>query len=672
MEATLDRLNPSQREAVTTIEGPLLVLAGAGTGKTRVITHRMAYLIYRGVAPSEILALTFTNKAAREMKERFGELAAGLRPPDELARLIAGTFHSFCVRVLRRHIHHLQYKGNFAIAAGSDQTGFLKEALTACGIQPGAKEVGRFAALISRAKNQGCRLESLDTHDPVARVWNRYQDLLHSRNSLDFDDLLVKTVELLTEYPEVRKELRGQLRYLLVDEYQDTNRLQFDLLRCLASDRQDVCVVGDDDQSIYSWRGAESQHILNFSEHFPGARSVKLEQNYRCTPTILQAANAVIRHNLRRHVKELWSNGPEGEKIRLVSACDEVEEANWIATDLWKARESEQLRWEEAAVLYRANHLSRIMEQTFRQQRIPYQVVGGQEFYDRREVKDALAYLQVCLNPDDDLSLLRILNVPARGIGKAAVQTLLERSKVDHRSVWHEIIHGEMEGLSSRSRTGLASFRELVESYGQRFQHPTGWSGTFHSLLADIGYAGEIRRTSRDGEDAASRLENVQETVNALAQHEERRGGTLQEFLDAMLLRDREDGRKDREAEPERFGVTLMTLHAAKGLEFSRVYLVGVEEGILPHDRVKLEGNTDEERRLFYVGITRAKHVLSLSHCGQRKRYGQEDPCHPSSFLDELPEETLERVQAGELEQEVSKESAADQFAAFRARLGSG
>ncbi len=676
MDSLLRSLNPSQREAVTTTKGPLLVLAGAGTGKTSVITHRMAYLIATEAEPSEVLALTFTNKAAREMKERFAGLAHGIRAPKELNKLTASTFHSFCVRVLRQHIGWLDYKQNFSITAASDQISVLKEVLSSCGIPPSAAEAGKFLALISRAKNKGMTYEQTDSSmEGAARVWRRYDETLKSRNTLDFDDLLLKVVELLRDNDHVRATLRNKIRFVLVDEYQDTNRLQFDIVRRLASEEQNVCVVGDDDQSIYSWRGAESSHILEFGDHFPGAKIVKLEQNYRCTPNILKAANAVIRNNARRHGKELWSAGDPGSLVRLVEAQSDEEEAEWLASDLLRAREELHMKWEDAAILYRANHLSRSFEQALRKRQIPYRVVGGQEFYERREVRDVLAYLSIFIDPNDDVSLLRVINIPARGIGKGAMGTLLKKSKDDHRSVWAEIEQGNFEGISTRSRTGIGAFQMLVNEYRAKFQQSTNWAETLKIFLEDVGYFAELKRTSKDAVEAAARMENIQEVENAMAQFQQNEEGYLRDFLDAMLLRDTEDPnskKKDKDKDSDSWGVTLMTLHGAKGLEFGRVYLVGVEEGTLPHDRVKLEGNVDEERRLFYVGITRAKRVLSISYCGTRRRYGQEEPCHPSVFLDELPEEILDRQTAEQFKVEVSHDEAAGQFASFRERLQAG
>ncbi|MEM1157070.1 MAG: UvrD-helicase domain-containing protein [Verrucomicrobiota bacterium] len=672
MDSLLRSLNPRQREAVTTTRGPLLVLAGAGTGKTSVITHRMAYLIATEAEPREVLALTFTNKAAREMKERFFNLAEGIQSREDLCQLTASTFHSFCVRVLRQHIGWLDYKTNFSITAASDQLSIMKEVLSSCGIPPGSAEASKYLAWISQAKNKGLTYKQADGRlAGAARVWQRYDETLKSRNTLDFDDLLLKVLELLQGNDHVRATLRNKIRYILVDEYQDTNRLQFDMVQRLASDEQNVCVVGDDDQSIYSWRGAESSHILEFGDHFPGAKVVKLEQNYRCTPNILTVANAVIRNNARRHSKELWAAGEDGSPVRLVAAMNDEEEAEWLASDLMRAREERRIQWEEAAVLYRANHLSRVFEQTLRKYQIPYRVVGGQEFYERREVRDVLAYLSIFNDPHDDVSLLRVINTPARGIGKNAINTLLKKSKDSRRSVWAEIEQGNFEGITTRSRTGIGAFQLLVNEYRAKFQQSANWSGTLKEFLEDIGYFAELKRTSKDAAEATSRMENVMELENALAQFQQKDEGLLRDFLDAMLLRDTEE-LNDKEKDQEGFGVSLMTLHAAKGLEFTQVYLVGVEEGILPHERVKLEGNVDEERRLFYVGITRARQVLSISHCGSRRRYGQEEPCHPSVFLDELPEAALDRQTPMQFKQELSHDQAAGQFASFRERLQAG
>ncbi|MDR1303693.1 MAG: UvrD-helicase domain-containing protein [Verrucomicrobiales bacterium] len=663
MSDLLSSLNPPQQEAVRTVSGPLLVLAGAGTGKTRVITHRMAYLIRQGVPPAGILALTFTNKAAREMKERFIKLAAD-RDPKTLRALFAGTFHSFCVRVLREHIERLDYSKNFTIYDEADQTALMKQVIHQLAGANHAVDANKVKFLIGLAKNKGYEPTAADGHELTPRIFRRYQDELKLRNAVDFDDLLLLTVRLLKEHPAVREQLRARYRYLLVDEYQDTNQIQFELVRLLVSGERNVCVVGDDDQSIYSWRGAESAHILEFENYFPGAKVVRLEQNYRCTPNILKAANSVIKNNARRHAKSLWAAGADGEKIRLVNAAGEQQEAAWVIADILRRRRVENLRWESFAVLYRANHLSRAFEHELRQARVPYRIVGGLGFYERREVKDVVAYLQVIMNPADDISLLRVINQPARGVGKVTLEELMRAARAARHSVWDEIQLQRQRG-GGRAQAGLEKFSTLVHRYHLRFRQETAWSSIMKELFDDIGYFEELRRTSKDGNEAANRCENVQEFVSSLAAFEQQREGTLQDFVDNLRLEQKEN----KDEEQDGFGVTLMTLHAAKGLEFQRVFLVGVEEGILPHDRSKQEGNLEEERRLFYVGITRAIKGLALSYCDRRRRYGREESCRPSNFLTELPPDVLEPISTDSVLTVASPEQTLDRFSALKARL---
>lgn len=669
MPIPVDELNPAQRDAVVTTSGPVLVLAGAGTGKTRVITFRMVYLIEQGISPEAILALTFTNKAAREMKERYIELGKdGATPVSELRKLFAGTFHSFCVKVLRRHINALGYKRNFTIYDDLDQRILIKQCIQKVEGANSKTDPSKVKFLIGLAKNKGHNVSKLSDDASLARIAKSYQKEMKLRNAVDFDDLLVLMVELLENHPEIREELRAKYRYLLVDEYQDTNHLQFEIVRLLASPRQDVCVVGDDDQSIYSWRGAESTHILEFDSQFPNAHVVRLEQNYRCTPRILNAANKVIRNNSRRHLKTLWSDGDVGPMIRLVEAQGDKDESEWVTGDMLRKAQEHNLKWEGFAILYRANHLSRAFEQELRRFRIPYRVIGGQSFYERKEVKDVLAYLQTMLNPDDDGSLLRIINYPARGIGDSTREELIARSRETAHSVWHEL-QRSYHNFPNRAATALSEFNKLVTYYQERFRESTGWSDTLKDLLDDTGYWEELKRTAKDGNELTNRTENVQEIVSALAGFEERGVGGMNEFVDGLVLDQTEDDRDDDDAG----GVTLMTLHAAKGLEFPRVYIVGLEEGILPHERSKLEGNVEEERRLFYVGITRAKKELALTYCGVRRRYGQEEHRRPSPFIEELPEDDVEQVDAtAAVRAEVQPEQAIDRLAALRKKLEGG
>lgn len=665
MSRLLQGLNPPQREAVTTTRGPVLILAGAGTGKTKVVTHRMAHLISEGVHPRNILALTFTNKAAREMKERYQKLVEGMLPKEEARQLFAGTFHSFCVQVLRQHIEKLDYKRNFTILDEGDQSSILKKLIGPMA-KGGDQEMNKIKFLIGLAKNRGIRPEQTAGSDAVlARVFRRYQEELKARNAVDFDDLLLLMVDLLEGFPEVREALRSRHRFLMVDEYQDTNRLQFDIVRHLASDRHDVCVVGDDDQSIYSWRGAENSHIMEFTNRFPGGKTIKLEQNYRCTPRILAAANMVIANNARRHDKKLWADGAPGDPIRVMLAQNDEDEASWVAADILRAREEHGLRWEDTALLYRANHMSRLFEMELRKLRIPYRVVGGQNFYERREVKDILAYLQVITNPDNDGALLRVVNLPARGVGTTTMEELTRRSREAGTSIW-QIMQGDLSTGFPRAWTGLTSFRQVVRDYQGKFAMPGDWAVILKELLKDIGYEEDLKRSSKDPEEHASRSENVQGLVNALIEHQSKGKGDLHSFIDTMLL-DSSDEKEEKEEDG--YGVTLMTLHGAKGLEFTRVYLVGVEEGLLPHDRVKLEGNLEEERRLFYVGITRAKKWLTLTRCHSRKRYGKEEPRHPSSFLGELPAEGVEHLTTASTRVKLDGAEAAKGFKALRARL---
>lgn len=665
MSRLLHGLNPPQREAVLATRGPVLVLAGAGTGKTKVITHRMARLIEEGVPPSQILALTFTNKAAREMKERARRLLEGVQPPEEIRKLFAGTFHSFCAIALRRHIDKLGYKSTFTILDEGDQVAVLKKILGPSAVKGGDADPQRVKFLLGLAKNRGIRPDQVHTDALLARVYRRYQEELKALNAVDFDDLLLLMADLLEKHPEVREELRRRHRFLLVDEYQDTNGLQFSIVRSLVSDTNDVCVVGDDDQSIYSWRGAEDAHILGFERQFPGARIIKLEQNYRCTPRILQAANAVIACNARRRGKTLWADGPPGDPIRLITASDEQDEATWVVGDILRAREEHRLRWEDIAILYRANHLSRVFETELRRLRVPYRVVGGQAFYERREIKDLLAYLQVIADPGTDSSLLRTVNTPARGVGAAAVESLIKLSREQGGSLW-DVLQGDLPAIAPRAYPGLTSYRDLIRDFQGRFAVSTDWAATFNELLVESGYQDDLKRSCKDHEEYQSRAENVQGLAASITAYREKEPlGTLHSFVDAILLNDREDEEEDDDG----YGVTLMTLHGAKGLEFTRVYLAGVEEGILPHDKVKLEGNVEEERRLFYVGITRAKKWLTLTRCEARKRYGQMEPRHPSSFLAELPPDAVESMTAASTRTVVEKSDAVSQLAALRAKL---
>ncbi|MEM9445438.1 MAG: UvrD-helicase domain-containing protein [Verrucomicrobiota bacterium] len=661
----LDDLNPAQREAASTIEGPVLVLAGAGTGKTRVITFRMAYMIQKGICPSQILAVTFTNKAANEMKERYLKLVDAKHHPNAF-ELIASTFHSFCVRVLRKEINLLGYKKNFTIYDASDQLALIKKIITRVAGTDHNLDASTVGTKISLAKNRGIDLSEAAGDQLLQQIAFRYQQDLRLHNAVDFDDLLLLTVQLLREHPEARERLREQHRYLMIDEFQDTNLLQFQLAELLCSDNSDLFVVGDDDQSIYSWRGAESSHILEFHHHFPGAKIVKLEQNYRCTPNILRAANAVIANNVRRHQKQLWAEGNPGSLIRLAAMENDLHEAEWIASDIAKIKRENDYYWEDFAILYRTNLLSRVFEQEFRKMSIPYRILGGMSFYERREVKDILAYLLAIKNPDDDIALLRIINNPPRGIGNRTIEKLLDQSRRRECSIWEEI-QVTYKAFSPKAAAALENFVDLLQHYRDAFYMESCKSEILKELLDEIKYFEDLRRSCKDDQEMISRSDNIKELVSALASYEETQKGDLDAFLDTVVLDQKTDDKEDK----DQTGVTLMTLHAAKGLEFSHVYLVGLEEGFMPHEKSKLDNNIDEERRLMYVGITRAQKQLTLSHCSNRKKYGQDEPRHPSSFLTELPEDTLDPLDTKIHFIPVEHSQGATQLSALRAKLNS-
>lgn len=663
-------LNDEQRKAVTTTEGPLLILAGAGTGKTRVITARVAYLIAQGVNPEQILAVTFTNKAANEMRERLSKMIE----PSEVKRVTMSTFHALCVRILRAHIDRLGYKHNFSIYDESDQLGLIKKIITRISAKDEKLDPNLAKNLISKAKNNGWSAPE-DDNSLLSAVFARYQQELKTLNAVDFDDLLLLTVKLLNEHPDVCARLRQRYQYLMVDEFQDTNGLQLELVSLLAKDpasedrKCNVCVVGDDDQSIYGWRGAQVSNILEFEHHFPDPTIVKLEQNYRSTNAILGTANNLIKNNPRRRAKNLWSKHDHGDKIRLIQMTDDREEAQFVTDDIQRRNFSDGTPWESFAVLYRMNAQSRLLEENLRRLHIPYRLVGGKSFYDRREVKDLLAYASCLINPDDDVSLLRIINTPARGISDLTVERALELSSKKHTSLCKALQSVEfLENVTTRTREAVRAFVELLDTYETRLLEPMAdYAVVVAALIEETGYLADLKRTCKTPDEALSRETNVREMLNAMAQHRMRSNKGLRDFLDEVNL-DQEQEEED-DADDKR-GVTLITLHAAKGLEFPHVYLIGLEEGLLPHDRSKVEGTVDEERRLLYVGITRAMKTLTITHCRDRIKFGSVMPCHPSSFLKELPSEKIEIIDLAKLmNTPVAEETAKSRFAQIKAAL---
>jgi len=640
----LSSLNAQQRLAAQTLEGPVLILAGAGTGKTRVITHRIAHMIERGIAPSNILAVTFTNKAAREMKERVRKLVP--KQPEEAGKPTICTFHSLCVRILRRHIEKLGYKANFVIYDDSEQLNVVKKILSHISSRDEKKDAYAVLALLSKIKNGALKASAYADESSVAmakHIVSRYESALRACNAVDFDDLLLLTLRLFREYPAALEECRKRFRYVMVDEYQDTNAAQFDLVHMLTQEHRNLCVVGDDDQSIYGWRGAEIANLLDMEKHFKEVKVVKLEQNYRSTNNILIAANAVIKNNVRRRGKNLWSQKGDGEKIVMWSFDNDEEEAQMVVDQIESNRMIDQIPWGRHAILFRTNQQSRPFEMALRQAKVKYHLIGGQSFFDRREVRDLLAYLKLFYNPDDDISLLRIANVPARGLSDTTMQRLLAASQERHCSVYTVMRHTDvLDSMFSRTRQCIQEFTEFVERMRGALQNANlslqAWGDKF---LDEIGYFDELRRSKKDPEAAESRIRNLKDLISTLDSTPSDLSGLPMQRLETFLEEITLDNEREEENELRGDAVTLITMHSCKGLEFPHVFVVGLEDGLLPHSRSQEEGTMDEERRLFYVAITRAQETLKLSYCHSRKKYGQPLPCHPSRFLQELPPQVV-------------------------------
>ncbi|HEY5753846.1 MAG TPA: UvrD-helicase domain-containing protein [Chthoniobacterales bacterium] len=652
-------LNPAQHDAVTHTEGPVLILAGAGTGKTRVITARIAYLLHQGVKSEHILAVTFTNKAANEMRERVAGMV------EDSKKVTLSTFHALCLRILRTSIEKLGYKNNFTIYSEGDQTGLIKKIINRLAARDEKLEPGAAKALISKAKNNGWRPPE-DDQTLLGAVYRQYQAELKHLNAVDFDDLLLLAVEVLNTHDDVRDMWRGKFRYLMVDEFQDTNKLQMDLVSLLAGDPPNVCVVGDDDQSIYGWRGAEVSNILEFERHFSNPHIVKLEQNYRSTNAILNTANSLIKNNPRRRPKTLWSENGAGEKIRIVAVPDDRLEAQFVVEEIHRIGLEKSVPWDDFAILYRMNAQSRLLEEQLRRLKIPYRLIGGRSFYDRREVKDILSYLSAILNPDDDVSLLRIINTPARGISSATTDRAIEQSIADKASVFATLRSPSfLATFTKKTGEAIRIFAALLDRYETRILEPCAdYAAVVNDLIVETKYLEDLARSCKTPEEALSRETNVREMLNALGEYQLRKDDGLQGFLDELSL---DQQREEEDQEDKQKGVTLITLHAAKGLEFPHVYLIGLEEGLLPHDRSKVEGTLDEERRLLYVGITRARKNLTLTHCRGRLKYGSAAPCAPSSFIKELAPEDIEHTNYHQLmSAPVSNDSARASFARMK------
>jgi DNA helicase-2/ATP-dependent DNA helicase PcrA len=636
-ETYLADLNPAQREAVLATEGPVLVVAGAGSGKTRVLTHRIAHLVTAcGVKPQEILAITFTNKAAGEMKERLEGILGDVAP-----RMWVMTFHAACGRILRREAPRLGYRSNFTIYDQADQVRLVKLCLEELDRDPKRFVPRGIHAQISMAKNQLVGPEEYKNRvasfydQTVADVYALYQRRLLNSNAVDFDDLLMLTVEVLERFPEARARWQKAFRYVLVDEYQDTNHAQYRLLQLLAGEHRNVFAVGDPDQSIYAFRGADIRNILEFERDFGGAKQIALEQNYRSTNSILRAANAVIGQNRERKPKNLWSDLGDGDPVRVIEVEDEHAEARFVAAEVASLID-EGYAGSEIAVFYRTNAQSRVLEDVLVRQEIPYQVIGGPKFYDRAEIKDAMAYLQVIDNAFDAVSLTRIANRPRRGIGDASLARLQTFADSQGISLWEALERPEEAGCGGAPLKAIERFRTLMQS-SMAGALELSVPEVLERVLERSGYLEglEAERTV----EAQGRIENLLELVGVAQEYQERaEEPALSEFLQQLSLYSDQD-----DLSAERSLVTLMTLHNAKGLEFRAVFLIGMEEGVFPHARSIEEQGLEEERRLAYVGLTRAKERLTLTHASSRSLWGSRGYNLPSRFLDELPQEEIER-----------------------------
>jgi len=631
-------LNPAQLEAVRTLSGPLLVLAGAGTGKTSVVTHRIAALVKSGIAPQRILAVTFTNKAAAEMQERAqGLLGKRLREKPEIS-----TFHSLCVRILRRHITALGYPEKFAIFDRGDQESIARQALREIKVPSESLRPGDLLAQIGRWKmnsispGQAVEVAQTDKEHLAASAYRRYQKALKTMGAVDFDDLLGLTEQLFATVPAARLAEAKRFDHLLVDEYQDTNGSQYRIVKALAERHQNLCVVGDDDQSIYAWRGAEVTHILRFQRDWPRAKVVRLEENYRSTAPIIECANRLIAFNRDRHKKVLRAQR-DGEKPRILQLPDEEQEAAEVVREIAVRLTLPGYSPRKFAILFRTNEQTRQFETELRKEKVPYVVVGGMSFYDRREVRDLLAYLKLLATPSDDVSLLRIINNPPRGIGDTTIEKVKNAALAEGIPIWNALLKADrVADLPAAAVTATHKFCQLIERFAGLSQ-TSSLSTLLENLIRDVGYREEIERLCPQQEERQSRLAAVDEVVRSVGEYAARaKRPSLSGFLEDVALGGRDDS-QDKESQLERDAVALMTLHSAKGLEFPEVYLVGLEEGILPHKRsIDDDASIDEERRLCYVGITRARERLTMSFPLTRLRRGKTCPTIPSRFLFEL------------------------------------
>lgn len=652
-------LNPQQYRAVTTIEGPILIIAGAGSGKTRVITYRIAHMLDTGIPQSQILALTFTNKAAKEMSDRIKSLTQ-----KKLQNLTVSTFHAFGVKILRQHIEHLGYRENFSIYDETDRSSLIKECGRELKFSPDAMDIYKISTLFSNIKTGRKNWQS--ENDMYRELYESYQEGLKLYNALDFDDLIVLPIKLFKEHPDVLMQYKERYKYIMVDEFQDTSHQQYELMRLLAE--KNVAVVGDDDQSIYSWRGADYQNIINFEKDFKGMQEIRLEQNYRSTGTILDAANGVISHNTNRKDKKLWSGQGEGKPIEIFMPENEINEADFIAESIQGIAMEDRRKYDEFGVLIRANTQSRYIEEAFLKSNIPYTMSGGTSFFERKEIKDIISYLRVIANHDDDINLLRIINTPRRGIGRSAIQSLNEVAKEQKCTLWNAInfilkkdevfqlqSEEDKNSVSEKTKEDLENFVSLIENQRQKLLTGRNLSKKVREMVIEIEYKSYLATEFSKNEKAANyKMKNIEYLCNSIEMWENDPDNTnpsLFNYLNRItLLRcDNSDDENDKGK------VNLMTIHASKGLEFPVVFIAGAEEGLIPHQRSvdENDGDVEEERRLFYVAITRAREKLLISSCAKRHKQNSIVECSPSRFLDEIPENL---VKYHEVQNEVSME----------------
>lgn len=645
----LETLNPAQREAVEKTEGPVLILAGAGSGKTRVLTTRIAHLIEdKGVQAANILAITFTNKAANEMRERVEETLGS-----DTKDMWISTFHSCCVRILRKDINRIGYNRSFVIYDSADQVTLIKDCLKELNLSDKVFEPKVVISTISGAKDKlysPQKFKAIHMHDnrmsKMAEIYALYQDRLKRNSALDFDDLIYKTVELFKEDSEVLDYYRSRFKYIMVDEYQDTSKAQYELIKLLARQHQNICVVGDDDQSIYGWRGADIRNILEFEKDYDDVHVVKLEQNYRSTQIILDAANTVISNNIERKRKKLWSDKKDGELIKIQLAENEMDEADFVSDMIYKICKEQNRTYKDFAVLYRANAQARSVEDALNRSQIPYNIYGGTKFYERKEIKDLVAYLRVIQNPQDDISLKRIINVPRRGIGLRTIEKVEDRASLKQESLYSVLIDIETNSdISTKARNSISGFVDTIGTL-RTIKEVYPVSKLIEKVLETTGYLDELSKDKSD--ESQDRIDNLKEFISIAIEFEQNsEDQDLETFLTNIALTSETS---DDEVDDK---VSLMTIHTSKGLEFPVVFLVGLEEGLFPIARAVRSMNDadiEEERRLCYVGITRAKEVLYITLTKKRTLYGKTNPSIASRFMEELPKECIEKLNKEEKE----------------------